>query len=138
MPPSPYVLDSCSLIHCERSSDLRKLPPPDARLFVHDRVKREVNKPGQPLERWLRRYPGVVTRMLPEEGTLYLQFRVQLETRLDDGEAAALAIAVHRNATLVTDDAAAQRKAAAHGVRCLSTQDFLQQVLPRQMRLDEA
>jgi predicted nucleic acid-binding protein len=76
--------------------------------------------------------------MLPEEGTLYLQFRVQLETWLDDGEAAALAIAVHRNATLVTDDAAAQRKAETHGVRWLNTQGFLQEALPRQMRLDEA
>jgi len=131
-----YVLDSSSLIHVERSSDLRKLPPPNVRLFIPDRVAREVNKPRQPLERWLQRHYSLVTRMLPDEGRDYLTFRIQPETKLDDGEAAALAVAVNRDAALVTDDMAAQRKAASHGVRCLGTTDFLREAVPKQLRMD--
>jgi predicted nucleic acid-binding protein len=73
--------------------------------------------------------------MLPEEGRLYLKFKMQPETKLDDGEAAALAIALHRSAHLVSDDGAAQRKATSHGVPWLDTGNFVRQALPRQLRL---
>ena len=74
--------------------------------------------------------------MLPEESRLYLEFLRQPE--MDDGEAAALAIASSRQAQLVTDDVAARRKAAVHTVQCLGTAEFRQRAIPRQMRLEDA
>lgn len=129
------MLDATTLIHFERSGDLSRLPPPDARLFIPQRVAREVNKPGTRLERWLRRNAQLVVMMLPEEGRRYLEFLRQPE--IHDGEAAALATALHRNAHLVTDDVAAQRKAASHGLRWLQTADFLQEAIPRQLSMDD-
>lgn len=130
-----YVLDATSLIHFERSSDLRRLSTVEVKLFIPDRVAREVNRPRYPLQRWLEENLRLVTKMLPEESRSYLKFKIQPETRLDDGEAAALAIALQRSAQLVTDDAAAQRKATSHGVAWLGTGDFVQQAIPRQLRL---
>jgi predicted nucleic acid-binding protein len=71
--------------------------------------------------------------MLPEEGRLYLQFLIQPQERLHDGEAAALAIAIHRNAQLVSDDRASQRKAASHGASWTDGATFLQTALPKQL-----
>ena len=130
-----YVMDATSLIHFERSHDLSRLPSPGVRLFIPDRVAREVNKPRTRLERWLKRNQRLVAGMLPEEGRLYLQFLRQ--PQIDDGEAAALAIASHREAEVVTDDIAAQRKADSHGLGYLGTGDFLHRALPRQLRWDE-
>lgn len=73
--------------------------------------------------------------MLPDESRLYLELLRQPE--IHDGEAAALAIASQRQAQLVTDDVAAQRKAATHAVECLSTAEFRQQAIPRQLRLGD-
>jgi predicted nucleic acid-binding protein len=135
-------MDACSLIHLERSSQLKHLPAQGVRLFIPDRVAREVNAPPDarrkrrlPLETWLRRNPRLVTEMLTAEGELYLRFRSQPDTKLHDGEAAALAIAVCRNAMLVTDDAAAQRKATLHDVPHMDSATFVRDALPRQLGL---
>ena len=132
MPLPAYVLDSCSLIHLERSSDLRRLPPAETRMFVPDRVVREVNKPKTRLATWLRVNRRVVTRLLPEEGRLYLRF---VRDGLDDGESAALAMALHREATLVTDDRAARAMASGMQVRSIETRVYLVEVLPEQGKL---
>lgn len=132
-----YVLDATSLIHFERSKDLGRLPAAEVKLFIPDRVAREVNKPRYPLRRWLEENFRLVTKMLPEESRSYLKFRIQPETKLDDGEAAALAIALQRSAQLVTDDGAAQRKATSHGVPWLDTGNFVRQAIPRQLRLTD-
>ena len=130
-----YVLDATTLINFERSSDLKRLPPAGVRLFIPDRVAREVNRPQTRLETWLKRHPRLVTAMLPEESRLYLELIRQPE--IHDGEAAALAIASRRQAQLVTDDIAAQRKAAAHTVECLSTVEFRQRAIPTQLRFGD-
>ena len=124
-----YVLDSCSLIHLEHRSDLKKLPPVDSRLFVPHRVAREVNKPRTRLHTWLKKHPHVVTQFVGDEGHLYLLF---LRERLDDGEAAALAIAEQRNATLVTDDKAARALAGQRQVRAIPTTTLIKDVVPQQ------
>jgi predicted nucleic acid-binding protein len=75
--------------------------------------------------------------MLPEKGRLYLRLLAQPETRLHDGEAAALAIAYHRTAKVVTDDGAARRKASSHGISFLTTTEFIAEALPRQLAMLE-
>jgi predicted nucleic acid-binding protein len=124
-----YVLDACSLIHIERRSDLKYLPQPDSRMFVPDRVAREVNKPGTRLHTWLKRHPKAITRFVGEEGRLYLLF---LREGLDDGEAAALAMAEQRSATLVTDDKAARNLAVSRGVQSDDTETYLRVIVPKQ------
>lgn len=135
-PPShAYVLDATSLVYFERRKRLSRLQGSGVHLYVPDRVAKEVDKPGYPLEKWLKTNRRLVTRMLPQEGRLYLRFRAQPETRLHDGEAAALAIAYHRTAKVVTDDEAARRKASSHGISFLTTEEFIAQVLPRQLAM---
>ena len=73
--------------------------------------------------------------MLPRESASYLQFLIQRDTKLDDGEASALAIAFHRNAHLVTDDGAAQKKALSHGVAWSDSAAFVRAVVPKQLHL---
>jgi predicted nucleic acid-binding protein len=136
-PTDAYVFDATSLIYFERRKRLARLQGSGVRLYVPDRVAKEVDKPRYPLEKWLEANRGLVTRMLPEEGRLYLRFLAQPETRLHDGEAAALAIALHRTAKVVTDDEAARRKASSHGISFLTTKEFIAQVLPRQLAMLE-
>lgn len=118
-----YVFDSSSLIQLERGGNLLVLTKLAERTIVPQRVAREVNQPRTPLERWLRENPRSVTPFLPQEGSLYLALLRQPE--IHDGEAAAIAIALHREATLVTDDVPARRKAAGRAVPCVGTQEFL-------------
>lgn len=135
-PLLPYVLDSASLIELERSKRLRQLKHPGSRIVIPDRVAREVDRPRTPLERWLRRYPKSITRLIPSgEGSTYLKLLAQTDPRIDDGEAAALAICLHRGGTLVTDDRAAARKAAEHEVRCIDAEQFWSEWEPEQLTL---
>ncbi len=127
-----YVLDSCSLIHLERTSDLTRLPAGQARTFVPYRVAKEVNLPRTRLSTWLRNHSRIVTQFVREEGRLYLEF---VRDGLDDGEAAALAVAANRAATLVSDDKAARRMAESKRVRCIGTATYMGEVVPEQGRL---
>lgn len=74
------------------------------------------------MQKWLAQNPDRVARFLPEEGSLYLEFLRQ--PQIHDGEAAAIAIALTRSPALVTSDQAASRKADAHGVHAMGTQQF--------------
>lgn len=122
-----YVFNSSSLIKLERSKGLRVLYllEGEGRVIVPHRVAREVNKPRKPLETWLKRNPKSVKQFLPEEGRLYLEFLRQTQPKIHDGEAAALAIALHRGCTLVADDGPTMEKARQHGVECIDTRELL-------------
>jgi predicted nucleic acid-binding protein len=56
-----------------------------------------------------------------------LSTSIRLSARLDDGEAQALAIALHRNVTFLSDDAAGLRVADQIGVTSLTTLDLAKQ-----------
>ena len=131
----PYVFDSSSLIELERSKRLRPLRQPGLSVIIVDRVAKEVQKPRTPLERWISRHPANITRLLPDEGSTYLKLLAQTEPSIHDGEAAALAICLHRGGTLVTDDRAAARKAREHEVRCIDAEQFWSEWQPEQLKL---
>ena len=126
-----YVFNASSLINLERHRSLRVLEElaQNRRLVIPDRVAREVNAPRNPLENWLRRNRKTVTGLLPEEGTLYLQYLRQTHPKIHDGEAAALAVAAHRGCTVVVDDRSALQKAAEHNIPHLTSNAFLQRLL---------
>ena len=126
-----YVFNASSLINLERNKSLRVLEQlaQSRRLVIPDRVAREVNAPRNPLESWLSRNRKTVTGLLPEEGTLYLQYLRQTHPKIHDGEAAALAVAAHRGCTVVIDDRSALQKAAEHNISHLTSGAFLQRLL---------
>jgi len=101
-----------------------------ARIVVPYRVAKEVNTPGTALERWLSRNRQRVTPFLTtKEHELYYQFYTQTEPKIDDGEAAAMAVALNRGATLVIDDNTARAKAESHGIYCFGINELLNQAL---------
>lgn len=51
--------------------------------------------------------------------------RVRSQVGIDDGEAAAIAIAIKRKLSLVIEDRKGKTKAENHGIKTLSWEDFL-------------
>jgi len=127
--PAGYVFDASSLIKLEKPNRLSILADLSARVFIPYRIAREINTPRTDLERWLSQNHERVTHFLPEEHELYYQFYTQTQPKIHDGEAAALAVALNRGATLVIDDNTAKAKAESHGIYCLSVNEFLDQAL---------
>ena len=130
LPTGPYVFDSSSLIDVERSRNLRKIPVEPGAVVIPQRVFSEVNKPGTPIATWLRRNRLAPTQFLPDEGSHYLRLKRD-HTGLGDGEAAAIAIAVQRRGTVVTEDRLATTIAEAQGARCVNTEGYFREVLPQ-------
>ena len=134
-PPSPsqqavvYVFDASSLINLEKPNRLSILHDLRTRVVIPQRVAREVNKPRTDLAGWLNQHPECVTAFFTEEHELYYQFITQIKPRIHDGEAAAMAVALNRGATLVIDENTARGKAESHGIRCLNAAELLQQPL---------
>ena len=93
-------------------------------VILPEKVAEEVNKPRSPLENFLNSYPGVVVSFTTAEEDQYLEIRAQ--PGIDDGEAAAIVIALSRNKPLVIDDRKGRNKAENHGIRCLSWEQFVQ------------
>jgi len=128
IPFEHFVFDSSALIDMERSRDLTQLRDPGTSVWVPDRVAREVEQPGSRLGEWVRRNPRVVTRFeTGPESSLYIRLLRQTTPKLHDGEAAAIAIAATRRATLVTNDKASKRKASEFHVRYVTHQAFLRE-----------
>ena len=88
------------------------------------KVADEVKQPAQPLTRFLDRYPDVVSPFTSAEENRYLELRGQ--PGIDDGEAAAITLALSRDIPLVIDDQRGRAKAENHGIRCLSWQDWVE------------
>lgn len=123
LPAALYVFDATCLIEFERTHALAFLSDLGTRVCIPSRVAREVNKPNTPLERWLQKNPGVVKRFVPgsQEEEIYYRLTIDSGSRLGDGEAAAIAMALNRSGLLVTDDRAASEVAQALGVACITT-----------------
>lgn len=92
-------------------------------IVVPQKVADEVKQPRTPLANFLKRYPDVVILFTPLEEDRYLEIRRQ--PGIDDGEAAAIALALSRSLPLVIDDTKGRDKAQNHGIRCLGWREFV-------------
>lgn len=118
-----HVLDSSSLINFERRRQINELRRKRGDVVVPQKVADEVKQPGSPLKRFFDSYPSLVVSFSPDEESLYLQVRVQ--QGIDDGEAAAIALAQSRCLPLVIDDKKGKSKAENHGIKCQTSNEFL-------------
>ena len=88
-----------------------------------EKVVGEVGLPNSKLGRFLNKYPGVVTSFDSREEEKYLEIRAQ--TGIDDGEAAAITVALIRKIPLVIEDRKGRSKAENHGIQCINWQQFV-------------
>lgn len=121
-----YVFDSSALINIERDrKSFNRLRRRIGEVVLPEKVAKEVMTPGSPLERLLRQNPDVVIAFTSKEEEPYL--RVRSQPGIHDAEAAAIALALSQKLPLVIDESErkARGKAKNHGIRCLSSQDFI-------------
>lgn len=117
------VFDSSSLINIERRRQVKRLRKRRKELVLPEKVADEVKQKRGPLKTLLDSYPSLVALLTQQEEDRYLQIRVQ--QGIDDGEAAAIALALSRRLPLVVDDKKGRSKAQNHDVECLSSDEFL-------------
>lgn len=115
-----YVFDASSLINMERSRKIGKLK---GQVLIPEKVAIEINQPNTPLHRFISRFHQVITQFQNNEKEEYLSIRSQVG--IDDGEAAAIAIAIKRKLPLVIEDRKGKTKAENHGIKTLSWEYFL-------------
>ncbi len=118
-----YVFDSSSLISIERLRHMKVLRRRRNEAIVPEKVAGEVDQPGTPLANFLKRHPEVKVGLSQPEEDKYLEIRRQ--PGIDDGEAAAIALALNRALLLVIDDVKGRAKAQNHGINCLGWRDFV-------------
>ena len=124
--PPIYVFDSSSLIHLERRRrGLDILSQLGDQVVIPSPVATEVRKPRTGLRDWLRRNQRCITGFLPQEGAIYLS--MQVRASLGRGESAAIAIALHRRAVLVTEDKPAIDVARSQNVECISVEQLIEE-----------
>ncbi|MEK6689694.1 MAG: hypothetical protein AABY78_00150 [Nitrospirota bacterium] len=90
-----------------------------------EKVAEEVNQPNTPLSRFIDSYPQVITQFHDNEEEEYL--RVRSQVGIDDGEAAAIAIAFKRKLPLVIEDKKGKAKAENHGIQTFDWKYFLRE-----------
>ena len=127
----PFVFDSSALIDIEQSGHAADLPTPGVHYVVSPRVHKEVNKRGTPLYSWLRRKGAKFPQLRPEEHSIYFELITQLDIKIHDGEATAIAMAMNRKGTLVISEGPGRTKAENHGVTCIDGNEFLSILKPR-------
>lgn len=118
-----YLFDSSSLINIERNKKMTILRKRRGEVLIPEKVAQEVNQPNTPLHRFISKFHQVVTQFQKNEEDEYLRVRSQIG--IDDGEAAAIAMAVKRRLPLVIDDKKGREKAEHHGVQTYTWQDFV-------------
>jgi predicted nucleic acid-binding protein len=118
-----YVFDASSLINIERNRKIGKLRKAKGAVLIPEKVAQEVNMPNSPLHRFITKYPHVITLFQKNEEDEYLKIRSQIG--IDDGEAAAITIALMRKLPIVIDDLKGKRKSENHGVKTVSWQDYI-------------
>jgi len=118
-----YLFDSSSLINIERNKKMTILRRRRGEVLIPEKVAVEVNQPNTPLHRFISKFYQVVTQFKNDEEQEYLRVRSQIG--IDDGEAAAIAMAIKRRIRLVIDDKKGIDKARYHRVETLSWQDFI-------------
>ena len=123
-PSLKHVFDSSSLINIERNRKMSVLRQRRHEVLIPGKVEGEVNQPNTPLNRFITRfYQQVVAPFRNNEEEEYL--RVRSQRGIHDADAAAIAMAIRRQLTLVIDDKKAKEKAENHGVETLTWQDFV-------------
>lgn len=122
-----YLFDASSLINLEDTNKLSLLRDLGDRARIPYFVAKEINKARRKsdLKLWLGRNPQRVVRFIKDEATTYYGLLQQVGTKIGVGEAAAIAIALHREWTLVIDDVPARTKADSHGCQSLDVPEFL-------------
>ena len=117
-----YVFDASSLINIERLKKMTELKKRKGDVLIPEKVSQEVNQPNAPLYKFILKYPNMVTQFQNSEEDEYL--RIRGDIGIDDGEAAAIAIAFKRNLPLVIDDKKGRAKAQQLGIRILTWDEF--------------
>lgn len=123
-----YVFDASSLIHIEKYRKMGPLRKRKRSIIIPEKIAYEVAfdpriSSNTPLRKFIEKHPELVTQFKNNEEEEYLRLRSQVG--IDDGEAAAIAIAFKRNLPLVIDDKKGKTKAENHGIETLSWKDFL-------------
>lgn len=117
-----YVFDASSLINIERAKKTPLLRANFKQVLIPVKVAIEVNQKNSPLQRFLKRYPHVVTELTEAEGLTSLQLLAR--PSIHDGEAEAIAVAYHRNLALVMDDGQPSIIARGMGIATLKWTDY--------------
>jgi len=124
-----YVMDSSALINIQRNKGINYLKRRKGAILIPKRVEYEVALDPRipmrdPLRQFVLRNPEIVTQFRNDEGEEFLKILRQPE--IDDGEAAAIAIALKRGLPLVIDErnTRATGKARNHGIKVLKSEDF--------------
>ena len=91
-------------------------------LMLPKKVAEEVMQPGTPLKRFLEAHREVIVTFRPQEENEYL--RVLKQPGIDEGEAAAIAVALNRELPLVVEDRRGRAKAENHGIKCLTWKEW--------------
>jgi predicted nucleic acid-binding protein len=118
-----YLFDSSSLINIERNKKMTVLRKRKGEVLIPQKVADEVKQPNTPLARFVSSFPDVVVQLKGDEDRQYL--RVRSQVGIDDGEAAAIAVAMNRHLPLVIDDKKGSAKAANHGIQTYTWDDFV-------------
>ncbi|MFQ5851955.1 MAG: hypothetical protein ACE5JU_15395 [Candidatus Binatia bacterium] len=118
-----YVFDSSSLIFIERKRLVTRLRRRHGEILLPEKVAEEVRQPRSPLKTLLDRFPTMIVSFTSAEEQKYLEIRAQ--AGIDDGEAAAITIALSRSMPLVIEDKKGRSKAQNHGIHCFGWQEFI-------------
>ena len=125
-----HVMDASSLINIERTEGIRALNKRKGAMLVPELVAYEVAgdprvSPSDPLRKWINENSQVVVDLVANEERFFYEIRKQ--QGIHDGEAAAMAVCLGRKLPLVIDESQvrATGKAKNHGIRTMSSKDFL-------------
>lgn len=125
-----YVMDSSAIINIQRNKGIDYLKRRKGAILIPKRVEYEVALDpripmGDPLRHFVLGNPEIVTQFQNDEDEEFLKILRQPE--IDDGEAAAMAIALKRALPLVIDErnTKATGKARNHGIKVLKSEDFV-------------
>jgi len=122
-----YLFDSSSLINIERNKKMTILRKRRGEVLIPGKVATEINQPNTPLHRFISKFYQVITQFQNNEEEEYL--RVRSQVGIDDGEAAAIAMAIKRRLPLVIDDKKGIEKAENHDVKTFAWQDFVKGII---------
>jgi len=122
-----YLFDSSSLINIERNKKMTILRKRRGEVLIPEKVAVEVNQPNTPLHRFISKFYQVVTQFQNNEEEEYLRVRSQIG--IDDGEAAAIAMAIKRRLPLIIDDKKGKEKAESNDIQTFAWQDFVKGII---------
>lgn len=123
-----HVFDASSLINIERNKKMKELRERKGSILIPEKIAFEVAFNSKipstaPLKKFVPDHPELVAKFTQDEEDEYLQLRS--ETGIDDGEAAAIAVAYKRKLPLVIEDEMGKTKAQSLGIPTKSWKEFL-------------